>query len=199
MRCLSLLINSLVDPELRVGERTRASKTERMWLDVFCLGLLIAKKKLFTNCVPVNAGGGTVVSVTRTYTEYTKDIETREESGTPNILGSIKAGLVFELKEAVGHHEIQAREIQLTEKFFQRFRENRTLFVLGPTNVSRLPIFSFRIFVPSLDKYLHHNFVCSLFNDLFGIQVRSGCSCAGPYSLVNDKSSYLEKKVLSSL
>ena len=30
-------------------------------------------------------------------------------------------------------------------------------------------------------KYLHHNFVVALLNDLFGIQSRGGCSCAGPY------------------
>ena len=29
--------------------------------------------------------------------------------------------------------------------------------------------------------YLHHNFVVALLNDLFGIQSRGGCSCAGPY------------------
>ena len=31
------------------------------------------------------------------------------------------------------------------------------------------------------DRDLHYNFVVSLLNDLFGIQVRGGCSCAGPY------------------
>ena len=31
------------------------------------------------------------------------------------------------------------------------------------------------------DRYLHHNFVVALLNDLFGIQARGGCSCAGPY------------------
>lgn len=30
-------------------------------------------------------------------------------------------------------------------------------------------------------RYLHHNFVAALLNDLFGIQSRAGCSCAGPY------------------
>lgn len=30
--------------------------------------------------------------------------------------------------------------------------------------------------------YLHHNFVVALLNDLFGIQTRGGCGCAGPYS-----------------
>ena len=30
-------------------------------------------------------------------------------------------------------------------------------------------------------RYLHHNFVVAVLNDLFGIQSRGGCSCAGPY------------------
>ncbi|CAM4987301.1 unnamed protein product, partial [Rotaria socialis] len=81
-------------------------------------GILIAKKKLFTNEVPSDCGGGTVNFVTRTQTEYVKDIETREEGGTPNILGSIRAGLVFHLKESVGCHTIETREDALVEKFF---------------------------------------------------------------------------------
>jgi hypothetical protein len=28
---------------------------------------------------------------------------------------------------------------------------------------------------------VHHNFIVALLNDLFGIQSRGGCSCAGPY------------------
>lgn len=32
-------------------------------------------------------------------------------------------------------------------------------------------------------RYLHHNFVCALLNDLFGIQARAGCQCAGPYGV----------------
>lgn len=31
-------------------------------------------------------------------------------------------------------------------------------------------------------RFLHYNFVCALLNDLFGVQSRGGCQCAGPYS-----------------
>ncbi|CAF4991457.1 unnamed protein product, partial [Rotaria sp. Silwood1] len=121
-------------------------------------GILIAKKKLFTNRVPSDCGGGTVNFVTRTNVEYVKDIETREEGGTPNILGAIRAGLVFHLKEAVGEKIIEKREEELVEKFFQRFRNHEKLLVLGSSTVPRLAIFSFLIYVPAFDKYLHHNF-----------------------------------------
>lgn len=33
-------------------------------------------------------------------------------------------------------------------------------------------------------RYLHHNFVCALLNDLFGVQARAGCACAGPYGFI---------------
>jgi len=42
-----------------------------------------------------------------------------------------------------------------------------------------LPIISFNL--RAADSYLHPRFVVRLLNDLFGIQARAGCSCAGPY------------------
>jgi len=44
----------------------------------------------------------------------------------------------------------------------------------------RLPIFSFLIRCGK--RFLHYNYVCAILNDLFGIQSRGGCQCAGPYS-----------------
>lgn len=132
-------------------------------------------------------GGGTINFVIRQDWEYIVDIETREEGGTPDILGSIRAGLVFHLKDTVGHELIDRCEKELVRKFVRKFSGSETLLLLGPTQPARLAIFSFLIYVPKIGKYLHHNFVCSLLNDLFGIQVRSGCSCAGPYVLVRQR------------
>jgi hypothetical protein len=53
------------------------------------------------------------------------------------------------------------------------------LDLLGDVNAARLSIVSF--VVRHGRGYLHHNFVVSLLNDVFGIQARGGCSCAGPY------------------
>ncbi|UJR18096.1 hypothetical protein I4U23_004996 [Adineta vaga] len=145
-------------------------------------GILVAKKDLFRNPIPDSHGGGTVVYVLRNSVEYTQNIEIREEGGTPDILGSIRAGLAVHLKDTVGSEEIDKREKDLVQRFFARFRDNSKLIVLGSPHPPRLAIFSFLVRVPDLNnKFLHHNFVCSLLNDLFGIQVRSGCACAGPY------------------
>lgn len=43
-----------------------------------------------------------------------------------------------------------------------------------------MPIFSFLI--RAFDRFLHFHFVSVLLNDLFGIQCRGGCMCAGPYA-----------------
>jgi selenocysteine lyase/cysteine desulfurase len=53
--------------------------------------------------------------------------------------------------------------------------------VTEQTVTKRLPIFSFLI-KHGPTRYLHYNFVCALLNDLFGIQARGGCMCAGPYA-----------------
>ena len=51
--------------------------------------------------------------------------------------------------------------------------------ILGDRHARRLSIVSFT--VRHSGRYLHHNLVVALLNDLFGIQSRGGCSCAGPY------------------
>jgi selenocysteine lyase/cysteine desulfurase len=51
---------------------------------------------------------------------------------------------------------------------------------LGNLDADRLSIVSF-VIKHQDGKYLHHNFVVAVLNDLFGIQSRGGCSCAGPY------------------
>ena len=55
------------------------------------------------------------------------------------------------------------------------------IFILGSMSQERLSIFSFLIKHEQSGLFLHSNFVASLLNDMFGIQKRSGCACAGPY------------------
>ena len=64
------------------------------------------------------------------------------------------------------------------------FSRSKNLIILGNLKTSRLPIFSFLIRHKDTGLFLHHNFVSSLLNDLFGIQSRGGCACAGPYAQV---------------
>jgi len=142
-------------------------------------GLLVVKRKLLRNSVPSVPGGGTVAYVNHRDHKYLEDPEHREEGGTPAIVESIRAGLVFQLKEAVGYETIREREKGFIDRAIASWSANPNLRVLGNHNAWRLSIVSF--IIRHGDRYLHHNFGVALLNDLFGIQARGGCSCAGPY------------------
>ncbi|MFW6205848.1 MAG: aminotransferase class V-fold PLP-dependent enzyme [Gemmatimonadota bacterium] len=143
-------------------------------------GVLLAKRALFHNRVPNRPGGGTVDFVTEHMHRYSEDPELREEGGTPAIIESIRAGLVFQLKDAIGTDVIHARESTLTRRAMETWERNPALDVLGPHDAPRLAILSFTVRFGE-DRYVHHDLVTALLNDLFGIQARGGCSCAGPY------------------
>jgi selenocysteine lyase/cysteine desulfurase len=143
-------------------------------------GVLVARRELLRNRVPDVPGGGTVAFVNPTEHRYLDDPVHREEGGTPAIIESIRAGLVFQLKQAVGIEVIRAHEDAYLRRAVEAWRHEPGIQILGNLDAERLSIVSFVVRAPS-GRYLHHNFVVSLLNDLFGIQSRGGCSCAGPY------------------
>ena len=150
-------------------------------------GILIAKKALFArNSVPdFGGGGGSVFFVTEKDHKYLKATELREEAGTPAIVESIRAGMVMQLKKAVDASQIMERETSWMLKAKAKLEDNPNFIMLG-TGFSipeqHLPVISFMIRAPGGQGFLHHNFVCSVLNDVFGIQARGGCACSGPYA-----------------
>jgi selenocysteine lyase/cysteine desulfurase len=142
-------------------------------------GILVAKRGLFSNRVPTVPGGGTIVFVSPTSQHYHPDPEIREEGGTPAIVEAIRAGLVFTLKDAVGADEIRRRECDFARRALASWSTNPRLAILGSPTRERLAIVTFGI--RHRRGLLHSAFVAALLNDLFGIQARSGCFCAGPY------------------
>jgi selenocysteine lyase/cysteine desulfurase len=142
-------------------------------------GVLIVKKQLLKNKVPAMPGGGTVLYVTPEDHQFIDNHERREEGGTPAIVESIRAGLVFQLQQAVGTDKIEALEHSFKQRALARWQQHSNIEILGNTDVESLSIFSLRLKHGDMD--LHYGFVVALLNDLFGIQARGGCSCAGPY------------------
>ncbi|MCY6382649.1 aminotransferase class V-fold PLP-dependent enzyme [Hoeflea prorocentri] len=143
-------------------------------------GILVADKHLFGTPRPTVVGGGTVSYVTADDLSYVTDPQRREEAGTPGIIEDIRAGLVMALKTELGAEAIAEREGQLADRLDVALRGIDGVHVLGPSQVPRIGIFSFNI--SQRGQWLHHNYVVALLNDLFGIQARGGCSCAGPYA-----------------
>jgi selenocysteine lyase/cysteine desulfurase len=161
-------------------------------------GVLVVKEHLVKNAIPTMIGGGTVSYVTPNKHVYTSNIERREEGGTPAIVESVRAGLVFKLQQEVGLDAITAAEDAKVDTAMAFFQSIPNIEVLGSKSAKRLSIFSLRF--KHQDKELHYGFVTALLNDLFGIQARGGCSCAGPYghSLLNMDEAYsaaIEKAV----
>jgi len=142
-------------------------------------GVLVAKRALLTNRVPTVPGGGTVSYVSESGHEYLEDPIHREEGGTPAIVEGIRAGLVFRLKQEIGAETIEQLEDVFVSKAITSWSTNPNIEILGNRTAKRLSIVSF--VVNHGNKLLHHNYVVALLNDLFGIQSRGGCSCAGPY------------------
>lgn len=147
-------------------------------------------------------------------TLYYENIEERENGGTPQIIGIIRAALAFWVKEYIGYQEIEKQEHRYIERALKRLLPNRSISILGSTSTKRQAILSFIIYSSTNNslpncitdmlgnpnsrekvkklymweetgsmraKPLHGPFVAALLSDLFGVQARGGCSCAGPY------------------
>ena len=107
-------------------------------------GLLVVKKSIMHNSVPATVGGGTVVYVTPQNHRYIDDHERREEGGTPAIVESIRAGLVFKLQQEVGTDEIERRESEFVRRAVARFKACPDLEIMGNPDAERLSIMSLR-------------------------------------------------------
>lgn len=166
-------------------------------------GVLIVKKHLVSQVnAPSRSGGGTVFYVTSTHHRFLSNRIERYEGGTPNVPGIVRCGLAFLLKRSINAKyqtlkdnamqlanslqlpaSIQQYEYMLFQKVCRYLRDHAPNLILLDSHdekSNKLPIFSFLIRFG--DRFLHYNFVCAVLNDVFGIQSRGGCQCAGPYS-----------------
>ncbi|KAF9579877.1 hypothetical protein BGW38_003689, partial [Lunasporangiospora selenospora] len=170
--------------------------------------------ELFT---PVNPGGGTVDMVIRGTHKYTNSVIAREEAGTPNILATIRVGLVFGLQEVVDPRWIITKEYELSKSIYTRLLKLAPMVsVLGTPELDRVAVFCMtvsvppeRLALPTLSSLptststmsmlparesqeiqgprnsplqIHYSLLSMIMNDFFGIEMRGGCMCAGPYA-----------------
>lgn len=143
-------------------------------------GILAMKNDIVRRNVPSWPGGGTVTYVSEWDRDYVESIEEREEAGTPNIVGDIRAALCFLVKEAVGADFMAKRQAELVQMAMTRWQANPNIHLLGNLEAHRIPIFSF-IVTDDKGMPVPHNFFTRALSDLYGIQARGGCACAGPY------------------
>jgi selenocysteine lyase/cysteine desulfurase len=145
-------------------------------------GVLVFNQRIYHNELPPSVGGGGTVDYVGPHAhDFVDDIEEREKAGTPGTLQTMKAALAFLIKDAVGVEKIEAREDELLQRALARWGSHPRIEILGGASPEeRTAIISFNIRDPR-GGYLHPKLLTVLLNDLFGIQSRAGCSCAGPY------------------
>ncbi|MCB1469410.1 MAG: aminotransferase class V-fold PLP-dependent enzyme, partial [Rhizobiaceae bacterium] len=144
-------------------------------------GVLIVRRDAVTTCKPTWPGGGTVSFVSTSGHDYSTSLEAREEAGTPNVIGDIRAALAFLVKDAIGADDAASRNEWLASHAMTRLCAMSGIEVLGSLTASRLPIFSIRM-KDGRGGYVHQQLVTRMLSDRFGIQARGGCACAGPYA-----------------
>jgi len=143
-------------------------------------GITVMRRDAVRRDRPVWPGGGTVRFVSPCGHDYAGSLEAREEAGTPNLVGDIRAALVFVVKEAVGTARMAERHDARRALAMDAWSDEPRLEFLGLPEGARLPIFAFRV-RDGAGGWLHPQLVTRLLSDVHGIQARGGCACAGPY------------------
>jgi len=146
-------------------------------------GVMIVRTAAVTATTPTIPGGGTVSFVSPWNHHYSQSIVAREEAGSPNVVGDIRAALCFIVKAAIGQDHFDRRLEQLRQRALAVWSHNPNLTLLGNPNAhDRLPIFSFQIHEPNTGALLHQQLITRILSDIYGIQARGGWACAGPYA-----------------
>jgi len=144
-------------------------------------GVLIVRNEAVTANTPTWPGGGTVSFVSPWGHDYSKSLIAREEAGTPNVIGDIRAALVFLVKAAAGQAFISRRDAEFAELAFAAWQNHPNIRILADDRRHRLPIFSLQV-TDSDGGSVHPQLVTRMLSDFYGIQARGGCACAGPYA-----------------
>ena len=166
-------------------------------------GVMIVRKAAVQVETPVFPGGGTVRFVSPWSHVYTSNIAAREEAGTPNVVGDIRAALTFLVKEAIGQTLMDERNAAWRSKALAVWRDNPAIEIMGAPEAQHvLPVFSFRVRDLERGGYIHQQLITRMLSDAYGIQARGGCACAGPYAhrlldIKEEESRAIEESILS--
>ncbi len=145
-------------------------------------GVMIVRDTVVHRNTPTAPGGGTVSFVSPWEHTYSDNVATREEGGTPNVIGDIRAALVMLVKDAIGSEFIQKQDNVLRQRLLSAWTGIPSIELLGQKpEAEALPIFSFRVRDKNQDL-VHHQLFTRMLSDHLGIQVRGGCACAGSYA-----------------
>ena len=143
-------------------------------------GILVAKRALFGNRVPAVPGGGTITFVSaRGHSYHPRPGDPRGRRHARDRRLDPRRARVRAQGGGGRGRDPAARGRLRPPRPRLLGREPRTSEILGNPELDRLAIVS--LGVRHRGRLLHSHFVAAVLNDLFGIQARAGCFCAGPY------------------
>ena len=146
-------------------------------------GIMIVRNAVAVHTRPVFTGSGTVRFVSPWRHDYSTSLESREEAGTPDVIGDIRAALAFMVKEAMGQDWLDARHNALRAWSDRVWRHNPHIEIMDNAQARHaLPIFSFRVHANGAGETVHQQLFTRMLSDIYGIQARGGCACTGPYA-----------------
>ena len=143
-------------------------------------GVLIIRPSVVRRQTPTRPGGGTVRFVSPWGHDYLEDVVAREEAGTPNLAGDIRAALAFIVKDVIGQDAIDSRERELNVMAMAGLGGVENLTILGAGCRDRLPIYSMLV-RDAAGQVVSSDQLTRDLSEVYGIQARGGCACAGPY------------------
>lgn len=146
-------------------------------------GVMILRNEAVAISKPSLPGGGTVRFVSPWGHDYSSRVCDREEAGTPNVVGDIRAALCFLVKDAIGQAFMNRRHAELRQRALAAWEKAPEIELIGTSgDKPALPIFSIRIRDAQRGGYIHQQLFTRLLSDCYGVQARGGCACAGPYA-----------------
>jgi cysteine desulfurase/selenocysteine lyase len=141
------------------------------------VGWLWAKGQLLEGAEPLNAGGGTIKTVSREKIEWA-DVPWRFEAGTPDIAGVIALHALFDYLEQVGMDNVWQHDQALLEYLLQKLSAVEGIQIYGATDTrDRAALISFTYSVAG--KVIHPHDVAQLCNT-DNVAIRGGHHCAQP-------------------
>jgi selenocysteine lyase/cysteine desulfurase len=141
----------------------------------FGTGALVTPKETFKEGFSEQLGGGIVKFVTTTDVVW-EDPPTKEEAGTPNLMGVLALSTSIKVLQNLGMKNIEGYERNLTRYAWKLLKEIPNLIIYDDGDIAnKVSIISFNM------KGIHHEALADMLSKQGAIAVRTGCFCAQPY------------------
>jgi len=138
-------------------------------------GVMVAKRSILKDMQEQDLGGGSVVDVTQYDYILSNDTSTKEESGTPNIVGAVSLAATMEAINTAGLEAILQKEVAIMTQLLSGLNKIDGIVIYGDPELPRTAAIAFN------HRDIEHGLLAAILNDYFCIAVRNECFCAHPY------------------